>query len=320
MVRPLLRGHGGRLGALHSSAAPRFVAAILFGGLLPGCPLSDEYFVDPNAAQGTGGSGDPGGSGGFGGALASGGKGGEEPAGKGGRAGPGGKGDGGTSAAGTGGTEASGTGGTEASGTGGTGGTEASGTGGMAGSSMKCEPMERCDDLDNDCNDVIDDGAACPASCSARQYDGHAYVLCVSSDDAVDADDAAMRCAEMSKGPPFTLELAWIESSDENEFLEQWIADTAPSGGVVWMGANDQLNEGVWVWGHRPDAEQFYDDTATGNGAYMDRFNYFAEGQPGSNRDLDEDCGAFDDRVGWHWSDRECSEAMVGYVCEQMAP
>jgi hypothetical protein len=184
---------------------------------------------------------------------------------------------------------------------------------------MKCEAMERCDGLDNDCNDEIDEGDACPASCSAQQYDGHAYVLCL-PDDAIVADQAAMRCAEMGKGPAFTLDLAWIEASDENEFLREWIADTAPSDGVVWMGATDQTKEGVWVWGRRPDAEQFYEVTKASSGPYMDRFSDFGQDQPGSSRGLDEDCGAFDARVDWHWSDRECSEAMVGYVCEQTSP
>ncbi|HEX5098762.1 MAG TPA: C-type lectin domain-containing protein [Polyangiaceae bacterium] len=262
--------------------------------MLPGCPLSDAYFVDPNAGHGTGG-GDLGGTGGT-----DSGKAGQEPAGRGGRSGPGGKSGGGAPAAGT-------------------GGAVASGTGGSSGSSMKCEAMERCDGLDNDCNDEIDEGDACPASCSAQQYDGHAYVLCL-PDDAIVADQAAMRCAEMGKGPAFTLDLAWIEASDENEFLREWIADTAPSDGVVWMGATDQTKEGVWVWGRRPDAEQFYEVTKASSGPYMDRFSDFGQDQPGSSRGLDEDCGAFDARVDWHWSDRECSEAMVGYVCEQTSP
>lgn len=296
----MLRGHAGRLGAPRVGAVPRLGAAILLGALLPGCPVSDPYFVDPNAAQGTAGSGDQGETGGMGGTMPSAGKGGQDAAGSGGRTGPGGK------------------AGAPAAGSGGMG---VSGTGGMSGTGMKCEPMERCDGLDNDCDGEIDDGTACLGSCSAEQHDGHAYVLCVSTaDDLVVADDAAMRCAQMSKGPAFTLELAWIESSDENDFLRQWIADTAPSGGVVWMGANDQVKEGVWVWGHRPDAEQFYEVTDTTSGPYMDRFNDFGEGQPGTSRNLDEDCGAFDDRVDWHWSDRECSEAMVGYVCEQISP
>jgi hypothetical protein len=83
---------------------------------------------------------------------------------------------------------------------------------------------------------------------------------------------------------------------------------------VVWIGANDQDMEGTWVWGQRDGAEQFYSED---EGAYMGRFVDFGSGQPGSNRGLDEDCGAFDARVEWHWSDRECDEAMVGFVCEE---
>lgn len=278
---------------------PRFVAAILLGGLLPGCPLSDAYFVDPNAAQGSGGAGaDQSGTAGIAGIVASSGSGGREAGGTGGRAGPGGKGTSGAPA---------------------TAGSPAGGMGAAAGASPTCEPTERCDGLDNDCNGKIDDGSVCPESCSAEQYEGHAYVLCVS--DAVTADEAAMQCTKLGSGPAFTLELAWIESSGENDFLRQWIMDTAPTDGVIWMGASDQVKEGTWVWGSGPGAEQFFASSDNGGGSpYMDRFNDFGEGQPGSSRGLDEDCGAFDARVDWHWSDRACSESMVGFVCEEHAP
>ena len=283
---------------------PRFVAAILLGSLLPGCPLSDAYFVDPNATQGSGGAGvDRGGTAGIAGSVTSGGTGSQDAGGTGGTAG-------------TGGREARG--GRGMSGASAVAGSAQGGMGAIAGSSP-CEPMERCDGLDNDCNGKIDDGSACPESCSAQQYDGHAYVLCMS--DAVTADEAAMQCMQLSNGPALTLELAWIESSAENDFLHQWIVDTAPSDGVVWMGANDLASEGTWVWGRRMDAVQFFTGSDSGGGSpYMGRFNYFGKDQPGSSRGLDEDCGAFDARVDWHWSDRECSESMVGFVCEEHAP
>ena len=176
------------------------------------------------------------------------------------------------------------------------------GDGGKAGGRSVCMP----------------DGTGCPDGCRAKEHDGHAYVLCVSSDekDVVDADEAADRCAALGD-----LGLAWIESSDENTFLRNWIMDTAPDDGVVWMGASDQGTEGKWVWGLGSDAEQFFSGSANdGGGAYLDRFEDFGEGQPGSSRGADEDCGAFDARVSWNWSDRDCSEAMPGFMCEVHPP
>src|SRR6185295_11416535 len=114
--------------------------------------------------------------------------------------------------------------------------------------------------------------------------------------------DAESACADIRDD----LGLAWIESSGENDFLQEWIRDVAPSDGVVWMGATDQKIDGKWVWGLEDDAEQFYEVNDEGAGAYMGRFEDFGMGQPGSNRGLDEDCGAFDARVEWQWSDREC--------------
>jgi hypothetical protein len=295
VVRRILRSHAGRFGASRAGVGPRFVAALLFSGLLPGCPLSDAYFVDPNATQGSGGVGaDHGGTAGMAGVVSNGGKGARESGGSGGRAGPGPKGDAGSMAP--------------------------PALGGTGGSSPACDAPERCDGLDNDCDDQIDEDSVCPASCSAQQHDGHAYVLCVATEasDALTAEDAAAECAALGNDPPFRLELAWIESSGENDFLQQWIEGTAPSDGVVWMGASDQMMEGTWVWGRRPDAQHFFMSSDRGGGSpVMDRFNDFGEGQPGSTRGLDEDCGAFDARVAWHWSDRECTEAMVGFVCEQ---
>jgi hypothetical protein len=189
----------------------------------------------------------------------------------------------------------------------------------MAGERSGCE-TERCDGLDNDCDDEVDEDSVCPDACSAQQFDGHAYLLCVSSTDTIGADDASARC--LGLGVEFGLEhdmgLAWIESSDENTFLMDWIMGTAPTDGVVWMGASDQSMEYTWVWGRKAGAEQFFTGSSDGGGSpYMDRFADFGSGQPGSSRGLDEDCGAFDGRVDWHWSDRECDEAMVGFVCEE---
>jgi hypothetical protein len=269
------------------------VAAVLLASLLPGCPLSDSYFVDPNA-----------GLGGLGASMMMGGTGGRV-----------GRGDGkaGGKAAGTGGLVEPGTG----------------GFGGLGGTTPGCvvEP-EICDGISNDCDDEIDEDSACPAGCSATTFDSRLYVLCFSADtnDALGASEASARCGEIGMGlrvePP--LGLVWIESARENDFLKAWIASTVPSDAVLWMSANDENEEGAWVWGRRPDAEQFFAGNSprgdTGGEAYMDRYHDFASGEPNGGDHDDEDCGAFDPESDWQWMDEFCTTLAPGYVCEQPPP
>ena len=305
MVRRTYQGHARIAGARRARVWSGIVAATLFGTLLPGCPLSDSYVVDEHAAGGTTGGGAAlGGSAGavLAGASAVGGS----DAGTGGLGGSAIQGGTGGSVGGTGGSGGADAGaGASGGGTGGSGGSTggtSSGDGGTGGGSAG----------DSGTVDL-------PDSCTREEYDAHTYVLCMSDAMAVGADDAASECASLGEDLGRELELAWIESTEENEFLRVWIAESAPGDGFVWMGASDQADEGRWVWGRNDDAEQFYEVTDTGSGPYMGRFADFGSGQPGSSRGLDEDCGAFDARVEWHWSDRECDEvdATLGFVCEE---
>jgi hypothetical protein len=198
----------------------------------------------------------------------------------------------------------------------------------MGGSGSGCvAETERCDGLDNDCDDEIDEGSVCPDSCTARRSpsDGHLYLLCLSTDsgDAIGCDDASTRCTDL--GPELGLELpfglVWIESSEENEFLKDWIVGTAPSDGKVWTAANDQNEELIWVWGRRTGAEQFFTADPGGGGTpYLDRFNDWASGQPDAKDGTAADCAAFDSNVGWQWNDQSCTRLEIGFVCEEHPP
>jgi hypothetical protein len=303
--------------------------------------LSDEYFVDPNAGLPRLGSG----SGGFG--TASAGTGGSAPTAgmpaKGGKSGKGagaGDGSGATGQAGKAGAETTagtggGSSGTAGRGMGGTndsagasdaGATGEAGKSGSGGSEPGCiAETERCDGVDNDCDDAIDEDSVCPDSCAARRYDDHLYLLCVATDpdDRKGCNDASSLCTEIGTSLELVLPLglAWIESPAENEFLKAWAVATAPIDGVVWMAANDESEESSWVWGRRTAAERFFTGDPSGGGTpYMDRFNDWAPRQPDGASGPSEDCGAFDSQVGWRWSDRPCSQPEVGFVCEEHPP
>jgi hypothetical protein len=270
--------------------ARRFFALGTLAAALPGCPLSDNYFVDPRAgAPGVGGIGAAGlgGSGGAGGI--------------------------GAETGGTGGTgETGGTAGTAAAG----GETEA-GAGGMP---PDCDPApERCDGLSNDCDDEIDEGADCPSGCSAKVHDGHSYLLCLRGGrDGVDYQEASDRCWEADDGLDFRFFLVRIDSAEENSFIKDWLAELGAPEGSIWTGGNDIGSGGIWTWGQGTNAVQFFVGADEGGGSpYMGRFNDFAPGQPNGANGTNEDCAVMSSDVDWQWIDVGCSEAGVGFVCEQ---
>jgi hypothetical protein len=289
---------------------PRLLAAALLASALPGCPFSDQYYVDPNA--GSAGAAVVTASGGAAGAgVAAGGT------------------LGGTAGAGTGGIGGNGA---PAGGTGGTGGTGgddmmggvgASGgepEGGMGGTPPGCEvEPEVCDGISNDCDKEIDEGAECPTGCKARFFGGHTYLLCM-PDSAVTYNEASDVCfaADDESGLDFRLLLVRIGSAEENEFIKSWLGGRGGPNGLVWTGGNDAVSEGDWMWGQGPTATQFFVGDAAGGGSpYMDQFSDFEPGQPNSANGTDEDCMVLNPDAGWQWNDVACSGSQVAFICEQ---
>lgn len=304
--------------------------------LLLACSHEGDYFDDaPGRARAGAGSGAVG-------ATSTGGNAGAAAGGTSGRVGSAGQGEGsgagGTSQGGDGGRSGSGSGASSGSsttgGAGGTTGSSSGGTGGTAGDAgdvgsggtgaAPCVPStERCDGVSNDCDDLVDEDEVCPAGCSAKQRDGHIYLLCVSADETGQRDYAAASSFCESAGTELdlgvTLALARIESAEESVFARAWADQAAPVGGMVWIGANDIDDENTWAWGRGSDAEQFFTGRPQGGGMpYLDRYNDFADGRPGDADNANEDCGAMDSELAWQWDDLVCGTPRLGELCESV--
>ncbi len=163
---------------------------------------------------------------------------------------------------------------------------------------------EICDGVSNDCDDQIDEDAACPTDCSIKTYDGHPLrrVPVRRRRPVGHAPGSHHRLHQTSRQARLQLLLpSRVDRvQSENDFLKNWIAATTPisSEVMVWTGAND-LNDEEPGSGARPPpptASSINPPTAAANPTAT-AFNDFASGKPNSANDWDEDCGGFDS--GW---------------------
>lgn len=252
------------------------------------------------SAQGDGGSED-------GGASSEGGAGGDAAGGagtagsSGGRAGSGGQGG---SAAGAGGTI--GSGGTSGGGRAGDGGQAGDGglggDGGQAGDGGGGEPgcipePEVCDGLDNDCDDIPDEGQTCPVGCTGATYGAHRYLFCSTTDTA---DDAAERCAKQD------MSLLEIQDQAENAFIAGKLKGTS------WLGASDEQEDQHWYW--YPSKVAFW-DAGPLPGVYSNwSAGYPAKGPQGKQRTCAV-ISASQATLG-EWMDVSCSAIGYRVACE----
>ena len=180
---------------------------------------------------------------------------------------------------------------------------------------------EVCDGVSNDCDADVDEDDVCPPGCSAEQREGHVYLLCVAPSSAtyVTYQTARMRCGSAGNdlGLMVHFELTSVESADEEAFLKDWVASVAPATDSVWLGANDIMKGGTWVWGEGPQAAPFLHVGPMGAVPDPGKYADFAPGQPSGSNETDEDCAAFDGSLDWQWNDEYCSSPAAGYVCEQ---
>jgi hypothetical protein len=243
-----------------------------------------------------------------------------------GATGGGGSGMGGSGGAGTGGMGGSGGAGMGGAGTSGAGaagaGTGGGGAGGVAGVGG-CVPTvpatERCDGVDNNCMNGVDEGSACPDYCTGATRGGHIYLLCSFED----APTMGTRLRSWTGALDFCTtrnqSLVFIETAEENAFLLEWVEKLMLED-QVWIGANDRdsglsNNEGEWIWGTANNAVQFWDGDESGD-PVSNRYNDWADGEP--NDEGNEDCGVLASNHDYHWDDRACAETYANFVCESL--
>jgi hypothetical protein len=254
---------------------------------LSGCPLTDDYYLEPSQATSAAGEADSQTT------LARGGS----SAGHAGSAGHGGNG-------GNGGLDVA------AAGTSATGG--AMDAGGSGGGAAACRPStERCNGHDDDCDELIDE-LACNSMMSGTvgcsgfvlpDAPAHGYMLCTGSKDYIRAQEA---CAGQN------MRLAWLETSAENSAVSKKVAAVAKDAEVIF-GASDSGKEGKWLW---DGGAQFWDGDEGGK-PVGGLFNAWTDGTP-NDENKDEDCGVLMSATAV-WGDRSCS-AKYAYLCEEIAP
>ncbi|MCA9560290.1 MAG: hypothetical protein KC583_17195, partial [Myxococcales bacterium] len=151
--------------------------------------------------------------------------------------------------------------------------------------------VETCDGTDEDCDDRIDEGAACP--CDLGAFGTSAYLFCPQQ---VDWPTARAACQQVG------YDLAVVEDGAEDSYL--YASVNQRGFGDTWLGLNDRQNEGDWVW---------LDGTPVA-------YSHWDRGEP-NNGSGGEDCGLLMTRDGrdTQWDDRPCGRG-YSYICEASAP
>ncbi|UJR83821.1 C-type lectin domain-containing protein [Sandaracinus amylolyticus] len=161
---------------------------------------------------------------------------------------------------------------------------------------VPCAPgmPERCDGRDQDCDDLVDEGAGdcgCDRVLGAR---GRSYLFCTTHRNYV---DARAFCA--ARG----YDLVVIDDADENAFVR---TEQRTRGNDFLIGLDDRDTERTFVWVDRR--------TAWRNGT-SELFATWASGQPDDF--LGEDCVQM--RDNGRWNDVDCGDAFR-HVCESALP
>jgi hypothetical protein len=136
---------------------------------------------------------------------------------------------------------------------------------------------EACDGVDNDCSGLADDDEAC-WSCVEL---GETHLVCAAT---TDWNTASALCSV------FGGVLAAIDDSDENALL------TAALSGTAWIGLNDHVTEGDFLW----------------PGGFEPAWTNWNTGEP-NDHGSGEDCVEL--RTNGVWNDQTCSSDRT-FICE----
>lgn len=147
---------------------------------------------------------------------------------------------------------------------------------------------ETCNGLDDDCDGAIDDGAGCPCDVAVR--DGRPYLICVNQ-----MGWFAARNICHSVG----YDLAVANDAGEDAFLFGELQRRGLGG--AWIGLNDHVAEGQWVW---LDGQPLL-------------YSHWDQGEPNNGGNGGEDCGIImtDPNRAAEWDDRECDSTRP-FLCE----
>ena len=144
---------------------------------------------------------------------------------------------------------------------------------------------ERCNLIDDDCDDDIDGGEACPCQ-TLESEQGAFYMFCTEARSWERARDV---CTDAGQ------DLVQIGNARENGLVRSVTTDL--SGGTWWLGLNDLEDEGEWVW-------------ANGDEPGFTRWGDFEPNDFGGA----EDCAEFRTENGT-WNDYICEE-LRPFICE----
>jgi hypothetical protein len=155
---------------------------------------------------------------------------------------------------------------------------------------------EVCDEVDNDCDGVVDEGSAANLACGNCGFlpaaDGVSYfALCA---DLVTWDDARMACGAFGAG----VDLAIVDDdADQAALILLALGDT-------WIGVS-LAEKGHWVW---------VDGTDAISGGVPVGYDGWAFGQPEGGG---QNCGELDP-IQLGWADAECTQ-LQSYLCRHPA-
>jgi len=171
-----------------------------------------------------------------------------------------------------------------------------------------CEATEKCDGLDNTCNDVVDENpadcgvpnkchqGACykpvnPNLCKVAVYGGHVYQHCLGQ--SVNWNEAQAACQAWNGSSLISLD----DKAEHNFLMTQ-------TNQVVWVGYTDSAQEGLWKW-------------LVGDS----QFSYFCNNQPDDWQN-NEDCAAANFYSGNQgkqgcFNDYACTTKLTEYLCEK---